>query len=255
MSVSDRIEYAKMKARHHKEILPWYKKWWGKIVIVLIILFIIISIISTIYIIQKVGEIRSQQQDASLTMSAENYLKTIDGNNDNYYLGASPSENDSVITITNFSNFSCHYSAMASAVIQNIVNEFENDIRFVFRDYPSEDSVILAIGARCAGEQNAFWPMHDFLFDLQEDLALVTSEEEKKYALSQMADILELNVERFDTCVEERRYVEKVRKDYEDGEALEIKGTPTWFVNGYEIVGALSEDYLRQLIIGLKTAE
>jgi len=94
--------------------------------------------------------------------------------------------------------------------------------------------------------------MHDFIFELQEDLAIVIDEAEKKYALEQMAEILELDVERFNKCVEDKKYLNQIRKDYEDGEKLKIKGTPTWFVNGLEITGGLSRENLIELILGLK---
>jgi protein-disulfide isomerase len=97
--------------------------------------------------------------------------------------------------------------------------------------------------------------MHDFLFELQDDLIVVSDKDEKKYALSQMADILELDVEKFDTCVNDQKYLNNIRRDYEDGEKLKIKGTPTWFINGMEITGGLSKDNLTTLIFGLKSVK
>ncbi len=257
MSISDRIEYAKMKARHQKELLPWHKKWWGILIIVIAALLFISVFLATFYIFDEVKKIQEEELQSSLIMAAEERNKLIAGNNDNYYLGLQKTGintelNNEPIIITNFSNFSCVYSAQISKTIRNVAEEFKNDVRFVYRDYPGEDSIVLSLGARCAGEQGKFWEMHDFIFDLQEDLAIVIDEEEKKYALEQMAEILEMDVEKFNKCVEDKKYLNQVRKDYEDGIELKIKGTPTWFINGLEITGGLSEEKLIELILGLK---
>ncbi|MBN2853941.1 thioredoxin domain-containing protein [Patescibacteria group bacterium] len=253
MSISDRIEYAKMKARHQKKLLPWYKKWWGVLIVVALFLLFIVVFLAAFYVFDEVKKIQEEEARSSIITAVEDKLKLIEGNNDNYYIGAPKTGLDSEpLVITNFSNFSCVYSAKISKTIREIAEEFKTDIRFVYRDYPSPDSIVLSLGARCAGEQGKFWEMHDLIFELQEDLAIVIDEAEKKYALEQMADILELDVERFNKCVEDKKYLNQIRKDYEDGEKLKIKGTPTWFINGMEITGGLSKENLTTLILGLK---
>jgi len=242
-----------MKARHQKELPPWHKKWWGVLIITLAILLFILVFLAVFYIFDEVKKIQEEELRNSIIITAEDKLKLIEGNNDNYYLGAPKTGLSSEpLVITNFSNFSCVYSAKISKTIREAAKEFEADVRFVYRDYPSPDSIVLSLGARCAGEQGKFWEMHDFIFELQEDLAIVIDEAEKKYALEQMAEILELDVERFNKCVEDKKYLNQIRKDYEDGEKLKIKGTPTWFVNGLEITGGLSRENLIELILGLK---
>lgn len=254
MSISDRIEYAKMKARHRKELLPWHKKWWGILIIIIAILLFILVFLATFYIFDEVKKIQKEELENSLIIAAEERIKLIAGNNDNYYLGAEKTELDKEpLIITNFSNFSCVYSAQISKTIKAVAEEFKTDVRFVYRDYPGQDSIVLSLGARCAGEQGKFWEMHDLIFDLQEDLAIVIDEEEKKYALEQMAEILEMDIEKFNKCVEDKKYLSQIKKDYEDGEKLGIKGTPTWFINGLEIIGGLSKEDLIELILGLKT--
>ena len=254
MSISDRIEYAKMKARHQKELLPWHKKWWGFLTITMAILLFVLVFLAAFYIFDEVKKIQKEELKNSIIIAAEDRVKLIAGNDDNYYLGAPKTDSDSEpIIITTFSNFSCVYSAKISKTISEIAQEFATDVRFVYRDYPSPDSIVLSLGARCAGEQEKFWEMHDFIFELQEDLAIVIDEAEKKYALEQMAEILELDVEKFNKCVEDKKYLNQVRKDYEDGEKLKIKGTPTWFINGVEITGGLNKENLTELILGLKT--
>ena len=254
MGISDRIKYAEMKARNKKALLPWHKKWWGVLIIILSMLLAIIIIISVFYLFNKIKEINSEKQTGYLKTNAEQYFKLIEGNNDNYFLGAPKTSTSSPIIITNFSNFSCPYSALAAPITEKIAAEFPNDVRFVYRDSPAQDSIILAVGARCAGEQNKFWEMHDMIFEVQEDM-IVIEETEKIEALKQMAEVLELDSDKFNSCIEEKRYLDKIKKDYNDGEALGILGTPTWFIEGHEFVGGLSENALRELIMGIKNAK
>jgi protein-disulfide isomerase len=135
--------------------------------------------------------------------------------------------------------------------MSDLAEEFP-DVRFEFRDSPTQDSIILAIGARCAGEQGKFWEMHDLIFNYQDDLSVILNEVDKKLFLNQMAVILNLNSEDYSNCLNERRYIKQVKNDYDDGETLEIPGTPTWYVNGQRILGSLSQETFEELIMGLQ---
>lgn len=263
MSISDRLNYARMKSKHQKMLLPWHKKWWGVLLIIFLIILVIIVIFSTFYVINRTKEIIKEREAVGLTTNTLVYLKSIEGDGSNYYLGKNQSfynyflnaqnniNQEPVVDVVVFSNFSCAFSAQSSRIMRSMATEFGEKVRFVFRDSPTQDSIILAVGARCAGEQGKFWEMHDFLFELQDDFSSLIEEDEKKLFLKQMAEILELDTEKFNTCLEERKYLEKIKKDYEDGEKLNISGTPTWFVNGQEIIGSLSEDLFRNLLSGL----
>ena len=71
--------------------------------------------------------------------------------------------------------------------------------------------------------------------------------------LKLLAQDLDINHTQFNTCLDDRRYVNLVRQDYIDGESLKIPGTPTWYINGKRITGTLSENDFRDLINGLKS--
>lgn len=252
MSIPDRVNYAKMKSRHKKVLLPWYKKTWGKIIIAALIMLLAILIYSTIYLITKTKEYRIEIEEKARTEAVEKYNSLIAGRNDNYFLGASKKiDESSFLTVTNFHNLSCYHSANIYPIIQNIVNKYPDKVRFVFRDYPDQNSIILAVGARCAGEQQKYWEMYELMTEVQEDLSLVLDEKEQKNILIEMASLLDLDINNFNTCIEEKRYLERIKKDYEDGMALKIKGTPTWFINGVEITSGLGEEDFDLLMTGL----
>ena len=59
MSLEERIKYAEMKSRHRKKLTPWYKKWWGIILLLILSLVLAAIIASTIYVIKEVKRIQA----------------------------------------------------------------------------------------------------------------------------------------------------------------------------------------------------
>lgn len=252
MSIPDRISYAKMKDRHKEKFLPWYKKRWGKIAIALSILLVIILTIASYYFLEKVKEYQVEIYEKAKQEAIDNHNSLIAGNNDNYFLGTPKNIGGaSVLTVTNFHNLSCQFSAAIYPTIKTIVAKYPNKVRFIFRDYPDQNSITLSLGARCAGEQGKYWEMYEIMTQLQEDLSLVIDEAEQKNILIEMASALELNLNNFNACLEDKKYLSRIKKDYEDGEALGIKGTPTWFINGVEVTSGLTESDFDLLMAGL----
>lgn len=147
------------------------------------------------------------------------------------------------ITIVEFSDYQCPFCADIAPEIEAILNEYEGQIQFVYRDSPLEnihpDAFKAAEAANCAGEQGRYWEMHPILFTNQSALSV---ENLKTYAIE-----LELDVEQFNTCFDTGKYADEIRHDASDALAYQVNSTPTFFVNGYRVVGA-SPELLRQAI-------
>ncbi|HEX9331976.1 MAG TPA: thioredoxin domain-containing protein [Anaerolineales bacterium] len=90
-----------------------------------------------------------------------------------------------------------------------------------------------ALAAYCAGDQNKFWEMHAYLFGnvLGEDAGSFTDKR-----LKAIAEKAGLNMDQFNSCYNSGKYRDRVQKDFEDGQAAKITGTPgfliTYTVNG-----------------------
>ena len=65
------------------------------------------------------------------------------------------------------------------------------------------------------------------------------SKDEPSARLAEYAAALGLKLRRFNRCLASERSLARVREDYQLGEALGVEGTPTFFVNGYALPGAL----------------
>ncbi|MFA5886252.1 MAG: thioredoxin domain-containing protein [Patescibacteria group bacterium] len=246
MSLNERIKYAAMKARHAKTLRPWYKKWWGRFALILSVLILLLLSFCSIYVVAKIQDIRLGKDSATTEQEIQNYLKNINGNGTNYYLGSASPQ----VAIIEFGDFACPYSKASAPVIRDLATEYKSKVKLIWRDYlRNSDSIDLAMAARCAGEQNKFWEMHDKLFDQQADLTINNAERITK--LTSFAQDLKLNTKKFSSCLADRTYLDQIKKDYDDGTALQIIGTPSWFVNNHYFSGSLSKEKFQELLKGL----
>lgn len=152
---------------------------------------------------------------------------------------------DAKVVIVEFSDFECPYcSRFYQQAYQQIRTTYGDKVRFVYRDLPlpqlHPNAIAAAEAAECANEQGRFWDYHDLLFANQSRL--------QQGDLIDYAARLELDVDQFTECVLTRRYQAEVVKDMRDSEAYGVTGTPTFFINGYRVVGAQAFSVFQQII-------
>jgi protein-disulfide isomerase len=143
--------------------------------------------------------------------------------------------NDATVTIIEFADFQCPYCARFDAeTLPQILENYGDRIRFVYRDFPltslHEYALKAAEASECAHDQGAYWEYHDLLFQNQSALDEASL---KNYAAS-----LGLDTAAFDQCLDSDSKKSEVQKDYQDGIAAGVQGTPAFFVNGELISGA-----------------
>lgn len=247
MSLEERVQYASMKARHQNKLRPWYLKWWGIILLTLASLFLILIIASGIYVVKQIQAINSGAVAANPAEQLQAYLTAINRPGDNSW---GPS--NAPVTIIEFGDFSCPYCQASYAGVKNIQANYSDKVRIIYRDYPLHDnSIFLALSARCAGEQGKFWQMHDVFYENQAKFNL--TQEELSIAIPALAETLGLNTEQFQDCLDTQKYFPQIKQDYDDGTFLQIQGTPTWFINNKSFTGALSQESLQSIVEGLLT--
>lgn len=145
------------------------------------------------------------------------------------------------VTIVEFADYQCPFCGkFFKTVMPQITEKYikTGKVKFVYRDFAflGEESEWAASAAECAKEQGKFWEYHDYLYTHQ------NGENQgafHKKNLKQFARVLELDGSKFDSCLDTDKYIEEVRKDSEAGRSLGVSGTPTTFVNGRAVVGAV----------------
>jgi protein-disulfide isomerase len=113
-------------------------------------------------------------------------------------------------------------------------------VHYVVKDFPLENihpqARDAAIAARCAGEQDAYWPMHDALFAQQQ--AWTEAAPQHNEYFTTMAGELSLDTAAFTDCLESGQPDLLVQANLAEGAALGVRGTPSFFINGYPVTGS-----------------
>lgn len=151
---------------------------------------------------------------------------------------------DAPVTIVEFSDFQCPFCSRIVGTLKEVVGLYPKQVRLAFRDFPiaglHPKAQKAAEAARCAGEQGKFWEYHDLLFGSQ---AQATSADFKRFA-----EQLKLDANSFVTCLDSGKHAAAVASDVQEGTRLGIDGTPTFFINGRRVVGALPLEAFQRII-------
>jgi protein-disulfide isomerase len=149
-------------------------------------------------------------------------LVTVDG-------AAIHGRQDARVTIVEFSDYQCVFCGRHSRdTFPEIDREYiqTGRLRYVVRDFPIESMHPQALkaheAAHCAGEQGKHWAMHEKLFSNQR--AMSASD------LTAHAQSLGLDMPRFEKCLAGGQYAAKIRRSFEEGQRLGVRGTPTFFI-------------------------
>lgn len=154
------------------------------------------------------------------------------------------------VTIVEFGDFQCPFCGrFFKTTEQQIIEKYvkTGKVKFVYRDFAflGQESEWAAEAAECANEQGKFWQYHDYLYNNQqgENGGAFSKDNLKIFAKN-----LGLNQAQFDSCLDSDKYLEEVRKDTEDGRNAGVNGTPTSFINGIVVNGAVPFSQFEEII-------
>jgi protein-disulfide isomerase len=151
---------------------------------------------------------------------------------------------DAKVVIIEFAGFQCAFCGRAAATLRELRARYGGSVRHVYRDFPllavHPFSAKAAEAASCAHEQGRFWAMHDRLFANQGQLG--------EADLHRHAAAVGLLAAPFAQCLSSGRYEAEWRKDLEDGTRYGLISTPSFFINGRLLMGALPIEAFTQII-------
>lgn len=146
------------------------------------------------------------------------------------------------VTVVEFADFQCPFSAKAARVISDVKAKYGSRIRFVFRQFPLKfhtDAHRAAQAALAAHAQGKFWDYHDKLFAVGPSNASNTQKPDLSRAtLDSYATQVRLDSARFKKAIDNKEYAGKVDADMKLAVELNVQGTPTLFVNGKRLANA-----------------
>ncbi|RMD60219.1 DsbA family protein [Candidatus Parcubacteria bacterium] len=160
---------------------------------------------------------------------------------------------DAPVTIVEYGDYQCFFCLQFFADTEAMLRDRyiqSGRVRMVFRDFAvlGPESVLAAEAAACAKDQGKFWAYHDLLYaaegrDLQENSGTFTED-----LFMTIAERLNLDVEKFRSCVQDRKYREEIQQEIRAAKAMGVQGTPTFFINGEKFEGYLSGPQLERIL-------
>lgn len=147
------------------------------------------------------------------------------------------------VTIVEFSDYQCPFCARVNPTLAKVRETYGNKVKIVFKDFPLPNHLQApkaAEAAHCAAEQGKYWEMHDAMFANQRALEVP--------GLKQAAASLGLDATAFSQCLDSGKHAATVTAGMGQGQRLGVNSTPTLYINGRPIIGALPFDAFKQVI-------
>ena len=139
------------------------------------------------------------------------------------------------VTLEEFGDFECPPCGSIAGFLDELVKEYDPHLRIVFRNLPlqmHEHSRDAALAAEAAGLQGRFWEMHDVLYREQ---ATWSKAENPHELFNSYAGMIGLNLDQFKKDMDGEKARARVDSDQARARSLDVKMTPTVFINDQEI--------------------
>ncbi|MFL5376010.1 MAG: DsbA family protein, partial [Myxococcales bacterium] len=150
---------------------------------------------------------------------------------------------NAAVTIVEWSDFQCPYCGRVEPTLQQVREEYKGKVRLAWKNQPLSfhpNAMPAAEAAMAAAEQGKFWEYHDALFKRQNELGPALYDE--------VAKQVGLDMEKFHASIQGHKHLAQIKADMAAGSAVGADGTPTFFINGKKLVGAMPIESFKQVI-------
>ncbi len=162
---------------------------------------------------------------------------------------------DAKVTVVNYDDFECPFcSRMHTTLFPGLFKEYGDRVLFIYKDYPLEEihpwAVHAAVNANCLGAQNgdAYWDYADYLHGNQSAISGEKGRDGQNTELDKLAMLQaqkhSLDVPKVQACLKAQDE-KAVRISMHEAETMGVEATPTMFVNGQKLDGAVPADEVR----------
>ena len=146
---------------------------------------------------------------------------------------------DAKVNIVEFGDFQCPACAAAFPIIEQLLDLYKDNpqVNFVARNFPlpqHQYALLTAESAEAAGAQGKYWEMYRLLYSNQNEWV---NSADPMSILVGYATQLKLDVNKFKAEVSANKYNSVIEQDKQDGLALGVNSTPTFFINGTRVNG------------------
>ncbi len=135
---------------------------------------------------------------------------------------------NAAVTITMFSDFQCPFCGQAQPIVEQVLAAYPNDVNFVMKQFPLRqihpNADAAARAAIAASRQGKFWEMHDELYKNQRNLTPET--------INGIAEKIGLDMKKFAADQTSDDVKKQIDEELALGQKSDVRGTPSFFVNG-----------------------
>jgi protein-disulfide isomerase len=209
---------------------------------------VLVAVIAAVVLMSRTGgsNAPAAQQNGNSSNPAQQARAPQPGASNPYERGGTSAR----VTLEEFSDFQCPACGNLEPGLRRVVKDYGDRARLVFRNFPLQGhkyAFQAARAAEAAGQQGKFWEMHDMLYDNQKEWS---DSMEPRVQFDAYATRLGLDVQRFKTDMERQDLADRIKSDYGRGMSMGVKGTPTIYLNGRELVPGklVTEEDLRREI-------
>jgi len=152
---------------------------------------------------------------------------------------------DAKIQVVAFSDFQCPYCSKGADVMHQIEKKYGNKVALSFKHYPlpfHQQALPAAEISMCVNKESTakFWKFHDLVFKNQDKMDTDHLLKLAKDAGADQAKVKE--------CFDKGEFKDLVKADMEYGNKVGVRSTPTFFVNGQMVAGALPLEQFAEMI-------
>jgi protein-disulfide isomerase len=151
---------------------------------------------------------------------------------------------DGRVTLVEFLDFECESCRAAFPFVEELRKKYDGKVTFVARYYPlpaHKNSETSALAVEAAAQQGKFEAMYAKMYETQ----ATWGEQQESQALlfRSFAESLGLDLGAYDRAVADPATLQRIEQDKNDGTALGVQGTPTFFLNGTKIQPESTEEF------------
>ena len=155
---------------------------------------------------------------------------------------------DGRVTLVEFLDFECEGCAAAYPFVEQLREQYEGRVTFVARYFPNPghaNGENAAVAVEAAAQQGRFEDMYDRMFETQREWG--ESQESQAEVFRSFAEDLGLDMAAYDAAAADPGTLERVLQDREDGLALGVEGTPTFFLNGEKVEVESTDQFIEMI--------
>ena len=140
---------------------------------------------------------------------------------------------EGAVTLVEFLDFECEACGAFFPIVEDMREQFAGEITYVVRYFPLPghfNSKNAAVAAEAAAQQDRFEDMYVRLFETQAEWG--EAQESRADLFRGFAEEIGLDMAAYDAAVADPATAERVELDFEEGQALGVSSTPTFFLDG-----------------------